>query len=192
MKEVWKPIKGFKKKYEISNTGKVKSMDMKLKNRCSYWIKKGRILTELYDQRGYPMVHLCVEQRHITKRIHTLVWDAFGKRKRNGRKLQVDHIDNNKLNNKITNLQLLSSRLNNTKKFNGRKLPTGVYERKDLEGFTSQIGLNGKTIYLGSFKTIKEAAGKYREARKLMDQKSAREYPDPNKLGPKRDQSATS
>lgn len=44
MKEVWKDIKGYEGLYQVSNLGRVKSLDRKVKNRNSYSIRKGRII----------------------------------------------------------------------------------------------------------------------------------------------------
>lgn len=95
MGEIWKPVKGFEGRYEVSNFGKVKN--------C----KSGRFIGS--DANGYLRVVI----GGVPKRINILVWDHFGDRPRNG--LVVDHIDGNKHNNKINNLQLLTLGMNSSK-----------------------------------------------------------------------------
>lgn len=155
MTEVWKPIIGYEGSYEISNLGKAKSL------------KNGRvkILKPRLDDRGYPMAGLYNGEMKNHK-IHTLVWDHFGDKPRNGHKLQVDHIDGNKNNSRIDNLQLLTSRANSTKRSiqNGTKYPTGVYYNKQKKKFQAQIRINGKTKSLGRYLTIDEASSAYQKA----------------------------
>lgn len=166
IKEVWKPVKGFGKYYEVSNCGRVRSKDRYSENRFSKWLRKGRVLKEVYDKRGYPMVHLINDKVSLTRRIHVLVWDAFGKQKRSGRRLQVDHKDENKKNNHINNLQLLTNRENVTKRFVGQRLlPTGVYRQEGTKKYMAQISINGKSIYLGYFETVESARRAYKNAK---------------------------
>ena len=78
---------------------------------------------------------------------------------------EVDHIDQNKLNNKIDNLRLLSKRdnqLNSSKVENAK----GYHKMKDGR-FQSQIRARGQKIYLGSFKTEDEASAAYHAAKEI-------------------------
>lgn len=66
------------------------------------------------NQRGYSQVTLSGPGReHITKKVHTLVWDHFGDRPRTPDDT-INHIDHNKSNNHISNLELMT-RAENTK-----------------------------------------------------------------------------
>lgn len=76
--------------------------------------------------------------------------------------LQVDHKDQNSMNNKWENLRLADNRQNNSNRISGRKrkpgsesLPRGVY----LSGkkFTAHVTKDGKQYRLGTFATIEEA-----------------------------------
>ena len=78
-------------------------------------------------------------------------------------KIVVDHIDNNKLNNNLNNLQLLTNRENSTKDSFNKCGYLGV--SKSNKKFKASIRINGVAIYLGSFDTAKLAHEKYKSAR---------------------------
>ena len=163
--EIWKDIKGYEGCYCISNYGRVIS----LKRKSSIKIK---ILKENNNGVGYSQVHLCIN--HIRKAfcIHHLVWDTFGDKQRNGFILTVDHIDNNKRNNKFNNLQLLTNRENCTKGAIMRNKKsskyTGVSWDKKKNKWRSSIKINYKTINLGTYKSEYEASEVYQKALKEL------------------------
>ena len=151
MKEEWKEIEGYEGRYEVSNHGRIKSHT------------KGEIIMSLgIDTGGYANVGLKLNGR-TTRTVHTLVWDCFGNQPRDGRKLQVDHIDGNKLNNQINNLQLLSNRANVTKHHKRqRNLPTGVYRIRNK--YQAKIRKGADRISLGYYDTPEDASLSYQEA----------------------------
>lgn len=96
-KEVWKPIVGYKGLYYVSNLGNIMS--------CRHR-KNGRLLKPWKDAHGYHNVTLCKNNSKINKSVHRLVAKAFIK---NPKRLQtVNHIDGNKANNNINNLEWLT------------------------------------------------------------------------------------
>lgn len=84
--------------------------------------------------------------------------------------MDVDHIDGNKLNNKINNLREVTHLRNmhnqcegpRTYKGHNRELPRGVYKKG--ESFQASICVNYKQKCLGTFKTVEEAHAAYRQA----------------------------
>jgi hypothetical protein len=146
MTEQWKDVPGYKGDYKISNMGRVKSFRQS---------RKGKILKERYDARGYVQYILCYNTARTSYKGHHLVWDNFGEGERNGRIINVDHIDEVKDNNNINNLQLLTNRENLAKGFlknkNKSSKYTGVYKPKKSTLFQAYITINKKHIYLGSF-----------------------------------------
>ena len=90
--EIWKDIEGFEK-YQISSYGRVKS----LKN------NKESIKKHSISSRGYLVVTLFKNNISKTLSVHRLVANTFIENKDN--KLTVNHIDGNKLNNNISNLE---------------------------------------------------------------------------------------
>lgn len=101
--EIWKEIEGFDGKYQISNKGNVKSL--------SKW-KNGENLKPGINKSGYKYVNLVKDGRNkiVDMRIHRLVAKYFIP---NPEKLpEVNHIDGNKLNNNVENLQWCSREYN--------------------------------------------------------------------------------
>ena len=68
--------------------------------------------------------------------------------------LVVDHINRNKADNRIENLQVITTR-ENTSNWQKRDLPTGVF--KVYNKFRAQADKFGKRTFLGSFNTVEEA-----------------------------------
>ena len=115
---MWKSIKGYKGIYEVSDSGKVKSLARTMKrkgsNGNSYTVKEKILKPALCD--GYCVVNLTNKNGNKrTKKIHRLVAEAFIPNPNN--LSDVDHIDNCKTNNKLSNLQWLSSGDNTRKSF---------------------------------------------------------------------------
>lgn len=99
---VWKSIAGFEGYYEISDSGMVRSVKRKVPNKNTEIIVHEKILKPWIDSWGYPTVCLFKDGKAHCKKIHRLIAEAFippfvGE--------QVNHIDGNKSNNSIENLE---------------------------------------------------------------------------------------
>jgi len=163
--EIWKDINGFVGVYQISNYGRVKSLSRKINNRYGLFISKEKIKVQSLDTRGYPQILLLQPGLRKTIKIHLLVWDHFGNQPRDGRNINVDHKDEVKTNNHISNLQVLKNRDNKNKSLSKNGRLNGVTFRPNNR-FTSEIYVNGKRNYLGVFKSEIEAHNAYMDARK--------------------------
>lgn len=93
MTEIWKDIKGYEGIYQVSSRGRVKS----LKN------SKARILRPRFNNKGYNVACLCKEGKVEYKLVHRLVAEEFINNFEN--KPYVNHIDGDKLNNSVNNLE---------------------------------------------------------------------------------------
>ena len=94
--EIWKDIPGYEGMYQVSNQGRVKSL--KRKGR-----RNNKILRPIKHRDGYLKVHLWLNGTAKTIKVHKLVMLAFtGKR---SSELEINHIDGNKVNNHISNLE---------------------------------------------------------------------------------------
>lgn len=162
LQEIWEDIIGYEGLYQISNYGRVKSL-YKEWTCCNNAIRKqDEQIKKLHSANGYMKVSLYNNRKVKTYKISILVWEHFGDNDRMGK--VIDHIDGNKLNDRIDNLQLLTSRENVSKGWNskGRKYPLGVY--KNNKRFESTIMVDKKSIYLGTFDTPELASNAYQVA----------------------------
>ena len=83
-----------------------------------------------------------------------------------GHKFVVDHKNNNSLDNRLKNLQIITHRENSTKD-RKRNLPTGVSFKGNK--YQARIQINGKNKHLGYFLTPEEASNAYQNHLKLIE-----------------------
>ena len=156
--EQWKDIPDYEGYYQISNLGRVKSLEKTLiirKRKCVYkpLIKKPHI-----SKRGYWEIGICKNRLGVTKKIHRLIAISFIDNPKNHP--QINHIDGNKLNNNISNLEWVNNRENSCHSFKSSNCTskyTGVSYFKRDNKWRSSIQVNGVTIRFGMFKTEEEA-----------------------------------
>lgn len=105
IEQIWKDIPNYEGRYQISNDGKVRSLERKvyLESRGIYRTVKGIILKGSPDTLGYPTVALWKDNKLDLRRIHRLVAEMYIPNPDN--KPQVNHIDGDKTNNSYTNLE---------------------------------------------------------------------------------------
>lgn len=149
--EIWKKIKGFKD-YEVSNFGKIRSLDrvVVFKNGRKQFYK-GKILKQNKHNLGYRDIKIYKKGKAIRFYTHRLVYFTF---KGGNKKLQINHIDGNKSNNKLENLELCTGSHNIKHAFKSKlKLPTkgedihcSVLTEKLVKKFR-KLNRQGKSIY---------------------------------------------
>lgn len=165
MKENWKDILGYKGIYQVSNFGNVKT----LSRTASHFRGGNRLVNEKQlkqnkDGAGYLCVGLYLNGKQIKKPVHRIVAECFLNPIESNVKIVVDHIDNNKLNNNIENLQYITHRENTYKeKVNKGKFKgvTGVSFSKARNKYVSAITINGIKKHLGYFETPEQAGMAY-------------------------------
>jgi hypothetical protein len=113
--EIWKDIKGFGDKYQISNYGRVKS----------FKLGYGKIMKEVPNRYGYVTIKLVYFEQKKRFSIHRLVATYFLENPLN--KKFVNHIDGNKSNNNLSNLEWCTNSENmiHADKIGLRKMPKG-------------------------------------------------------------------
>lgn len=152
MNEIWKNIPNYDGLYQVSNFGNVKSF----KN-----YRKGSILKPSIG-RGYLQLQLCKNSKSKTFFIHKLVSMAFLNHIPCKMKFVINHINFNKLDNRIENLEIVTHRENSNKKhIKSSSQYTGVHFDKSRNNWRSYININKKRINLGRFKTELEAHNAY-------------------------------
>jgi hypothetical protein len=152
MVEIWKDIPGYDDVYQVSNCGKVKILHYRANGRerikkCGY-------------AKGYEMVSLHKDGKVKGYQIHQLVAMAFLGHKPDGLNIVVNHIDNNKLNNRLDNLELVSVRYNSS----CHKIDPGICWHKQMNKWTVKININKHQVYLGYFIEKEIALEQYKKA----------------------------
>lgn len=111
MQEIWKDIKGYEGLYQVSNLGRVKSLERLAKsNNNNYRIVKEKFLKKYEDKDGYIRVSLNKNSKSLSYPIHRLIAEAFIPNFNN--LPQINHKDENKKNNCINNLEWCTTKYN--------------------------------------------------------------------------------
>ena len=100
---IWKPISGYEGRYEVSNDGQIRSLDIYIDCGINTRLCQGRIKPIHKNNRGYCWVNLCKDGKCARHLVHRLVAETFVTNVHN--KPQVNHIDGNISNNQASNLE---------------------------------------------------------------------------------------
>jgi hypothetical protein len=154
--EIWKDIEGYEGLYQVSNLGRIKSLERKVKNQFNEYIIKEKI-KKLSDN-GHGYLHLTLYKNGKFKQfyIHRIVAEAFLSNSKNY--LEINHKDGNKQNNCIDNLEWCTSSQNKKHAFKiGLKISKkGRDNDKSIK--IKQMDKNNKLINI--FYGIREAERK--------------------------------
>lgn len=157
--EIWKDIPNYEGYYQVSNLGKIKSL-------IRYRSNTEKILKSRVNKRGYAMINLYKNGKYITFEIHRLLAIAFLGHVPCKMKRVINHIDGDKLNNTIDNIEIKTHRENVSKCFRKDRntkssIYTGVCFHKKSKKWVSNIFINGKLNSLGYFENEIDAANAY-------------------------------
>ena len=119
--------------------------------------KKG-YLKKRINYKGYYEIELSKNNKQKIFKLHRLIYEVYYGTIPD--KMQVDHIDNNRQNNNIENLRLVTNQQNSfNQKTAKNNLSTGhkcIYKTK-WNTYQVQIRKNNKVFYKKTFKTLEEA-----------------------------------
>jgi hypothetical protein len=143
MEEVWKNVNTrngiFIGEYEVSNMGFVRS--------CKS-AKNKKILSPRPERKGYLCVHLYLNAKPYVGKIHRLVAEAFiGDRPDN---MQINHMDGNKTNNCVSNLEYVSCKENIRHAFRVMEHRNSIVvrgERMSVPEAVDKFGVPGLTAH---------------------------------------------
>ena len=109
--ETWKPVPGYEGRYEVSDLGRVRSVDVRVA--YNHWrsgerlvrLKRGRQVATQHINSGYEIVHLHADNKRQAFLVHRLVAQVFLPPA--DATLDVNHKDGRKDNNAANNLEWL-------------------------------------------------------------------------------------
>jgi hypothetical protein len=162
-KEIWKDIPGYEGLYQASNLGNIKSLN---------YNKKGNehILKNSFSQGKYFQVTLHKDGKQKTFKSHQLVAMAFLGHKICGMKLVVNHKNFIRTDNRVENLEIVTSRENaNQKHLKSSSKYTGVSWEESRKKWVAQIIINRKVVKLGRFKNEIDASNAYQNKLKEIN-----------------------
>ena len=110
--EVWRDIPGYEGHYQVSDHGRVRSLDRKVPNKGygGTMLRRGRVLSMVADHKGYLLVRIFLKGVRKRARVHRLVLEAFIGPCPDG--MECCHNDGDPSNNHISNLRW-DTRINN-------------------------------------------------------------------------------
>jgi hypothetical protein len=147
----FKEITLFGKHLRVYECGKIL---VKRCNRDEYYEKK------CYIRNGYSMLKLTHGYKQKNYKVHRLVAFAFLGLDLDNPKIIIDHINRNITDNCVSNLRQVTQQQN---LFN--KNAKGYYWKKASQNWRALIGIDGKSIYLGSFDLEEDARQAYLNAK---------------------------
>ena len=159
MEEMWRWIKGYENIYQISNYGRVRSVDRFVycevsPNKLQHLF--GKILKQGLNKKGYPIVYLSKDGKQKTITVHRLVALAFIENPLN--LPQVNHKDGIKTNNHMDNLEWCTNADNQKHAYDMGLQPS--YENSNGRGRPAKsVAMYDLTTHsiLRTFKTIASA-----------------------------------
>ena len=132
--ECFLPVVGYEGLYEVSNLGRIKSLRKKIMNNGVLSERKEIILAKRKDGSGYPQVYLYNNNHKISIKVHKIVYETYiGSI---DKKLQINHLNGIKDDNRIENLEQITAKENVNHSFNVlKRKPSGGRKHKPVIQF---------------------------------------------------------
>ena len=152
-KEIWKDIPNYVGLYQASNTGKIRSLDRIIKHtNGKTQQRRGVVLKQRENEKGYKMVHLSKDNVLKNKFVHVLVLEAFLERPYG--MTQINHKDENKGNNNLSNLEYCDASYNQNYGSCGKNKSMATIN--DVKKSKKVIQLTKDGSYLNTFPSLRE------------------------------------
>ncbi len=132
MEEIWKEVEEFDGNYLISNLGRLKSKSRIVKHPKGTCILKEKILSQVKTKKGYIEFQITYNGKHYSRKAHRLVANAFIDNPDN--KPQINHINGNKTDNRVENLEWCTNSENQIHAVKNDLKPTRRVLQYDLDG----------------------------------------------------------
>ena len=153
--EIWKDIPNYEGLYQVSTIGRVKMLSKLQWNGFAFHNIKEKILKTNISNNGYYILGLSKNKTRKTIAVHKLMAITFLNHTPNKFVKVIDHIDNDKTNNNLNNLQIITNRENSCK---DKKSKSGNYcIYLNCGSFLVRMRVGNKKKSIGTFKRIEEA-----------------------------------
>lgn len=140
--EFWKPIKGFEGFYEVSNLGRIKSLERITNHPKGKRLVREYILKPYISRRGYYEVTLCRLAYRVKCEVHKIVLETFVPNVQN--KPCIDHINTNKLDNRLSNLHWVTHKENSNNPITLAKIKRARSDKNYISKMLESRRANGK------------------------------------------------
>lgn len=152
--EIWKDIEGFDGLYQVSNLGRVKSLDRYVRQHTGNQFKKGKILKQKNDKYGYKRIGLRKDGKQKSFQIHRLVAQTFIQNPHNYP--CVNHKDEDKTNNCADNLEFCTVAYNNNYGTRNKIVSQKMTNHKSVSKCVIQFTKDG--IFVNEYQSAREAS----------------------------------
>lgn len=175
--EIWKDIPEYEGLYQCSSFGQVRSLD---RYDCRNRRINGIVMKQSKCSTGYIAISLWKNGVKKDFKAHQLVAMCFLGHKQRGLELVINHKNSNRVDNNLSNLEIVTNRYNcqhgKSKVLNRTSYYFGVVFREKYGIYQSSIVIDGEKIYLGVYKNEEDAGRVYIEALESYEQGRFKQY----------------
>lgn len=149
--EEWRDIPSLIGYYQASTIGNIRTVERLVWNGKGYYTLKSHEIKKRLSKKGYVVVDVSIHGKHYYRQVHRLIAETFIPNTHN--KCQVNHIDGNKQNNNVDNLEWCTNSENMAHAYK-----TGLKVSSEHSGRPKRmVGLFKDNMLVKYFKSIAEA-----------------------------------
>lgn len=151
--EEWRDVVGYEGLYKVSNMGRVKMLERSVPQRYGYKRIEEHLIKQILSPKNYLFVDLWRSNKNKRMSVHRLVLQAFSQQ--DSDRLECNHINEIRLDNRIENLEWLSHKDNlnyGTRKDKHKQILTN---HPSLSKSVLQYGLDGE--FIAEYPSLREA-----------------------------------